>query len=239
MEILIDTHTHTIASGHAYSTVREMAQAAADKGLQGLVITDHGPEMPGGPHPYHFNCLRFIGDELFGVRVYRGAELNIIDNTGRLDLDERSIGMLEFVIAGMHVPCLDFGSILVNTKTLINCISQGNVHAISHPDDSRYPLNYEELAKAARDHHVCLEVNNTSLSPTGFRRNADENCLIMLEKCEKYNVSVIVSSDAHVFTDVGRFDHAKDLIQKVGFPSHLIVNRDQCTFEKFIQSKSQ
>ena len=39
MRVEIDTHTHTLASGHAYNTMNEMAKAAADKGLcQGPVI---------------------------------------------------------------------------------------------------------------------------------------------------------------------------------------------------------
>lgn len=46
-KVLIDAHTHTVASGHAYSTLQEMAQAAADKGLQVLGITEHGPSVPG------------------------------------------------------------------------------------------------------------------------------------------------------------------------------------------------
>ena len=29
MKILLDVHTHTVASGHAFSTLQEMAQAAA------------------------------------------------------------------------------------------------------------------------------------------------------------------------------------------------------------------
>ena len=39
MRVEIDTHTHTLASGHAYNTMNEMAKAAADKGLKGLAIT--------------------------------------------------------------------------------------------------------------------------------------------------------------------------------------------------------
>ena len=43
-----DLHTHTIASGHAYNTIREMARAAADKGLKALGITEHAlPSSPG------------------------------------------------------------------------------------------------------------------------------------------------------------------------------------------------
>ena len=46
MKIEIDTHTHTLVSGHAYNTLREMAHMAADKGLKGLAITEHAPKMP-------------------------------------------------------------------------------------------------------------------------------------------------------------------------------------------------
>ena len=47
MKPLIDAHTHTVASGHAYSSLQEMAKAAAEKGLQVLGITEHGPSVPG------------------------------------------------------------------------------------------------------------------------------------------------------------------------------------------------
>lgn len=42
-KILLDVHTHTIASGHAYSCLQEMVKAAADKGLEVLGITVDGP----------------------------------------------------------------------------------------------------------------------------------------------------------------------------------------------------
>jgi putative hydrolase len=46
-KVLLDAHTHTIASGHAYSSLQEMVQAAADKGVQYLGITEHGPSVEG------------------------------------------------------------------------------------------------------------------------------------------------------------------------------------------------
>ena len=33
---VLDLHTHTLVSGHAYCSLREMAKAAADKGLEVL-----------------------------------------------------------------------------------------------------------------------------------------------------------------------------------------------------------
>ena len=47
MKIIADTHAHTLASGHAYSTIKEMAAAAKAKGLKALALTEHAPEMPG------------------------------------------------------------------------------------------------------------------------------------------------------------------------------------------------
>ena len=46
MKIEIDTHCHTIVSGHAYNTLREMVSMAAEKGLAGLAVTEHAPQMP-------------------------------------------------------------------------------------------------------------------------------------------------------------------------------------------------
>ena len=43
---VMDLHTHTVASGHAYCTLREMAKAASDKGLELLGITEHAPKCP-------------------------------------------------------------------------------------------------------------------------------------------------------------------------------------------------
>ena len=46
MDFELDVHTHTLASGHAYGTITEMARAAKDLGLKLLGITDHAHNMP-------------------------------------------------------------------------------------------------------------------------------------------------------------------------------------------------
>ena len=38
--IIADLHTHSLASTHAYSTIREMVDSAAEKGLKAIAITD-------------------------------------------------------------------------------------------------------------------------------------------------------------------------------------------------------
>lgn len=53
----LDIHTHSIMSGHAYGTIREMAKAAQNKGLKLLGISEHGPGIPGTCAPIYFSNL--------------------------------------------------------------------------------------------------------------------------------------------------------------------------------------
>ena len=107
MKIELDVHTHTIASGHAFSTLQEMAQAAADKGLKVLGITEHSPGVPGTCHPIYFRNLHVVPRRMYGVELLLGAEINILDGKGNLDLDEDYMKMLDIRIAGIHSLCYE------------------------------------------------------------------------------------------------------------------------------------
>lgn len=64
---VLDLHTHTYASGHAYNTMNEMAYAAKEKGLQLLGITDHAPAMPVFERPASF--FEFESGEERKIRI--------------------------------------------------------------------------------------------------------------------------------------------------------------------------
>ena len=123
MKTLIDAHTHTVASGHAYSTIQEMARAAADKGIQILGITEHAPSIPGTCTPIYFRNMHVIPREMYGVKLLMGAELNILDTRGTLDLDERYYEKyLDLRIAGIHQLCYTPGTPEENTDGMIAAI---------------------------------------------------------------------------------------------------------------------
>ena len=88
MKISLDVHTHTVASGHAYSTLQEMVAAAQQKNLDILGITEHAPGIPGTCHPIYFRNLHVVPRQMGSLRLMLGAELNILDTKGTLDLDE-------------------------------------------------------------------------------------------------------------------------------------------------------
>ena len=103
MKIIADTHTHTVASGHAYSTITENARAARERGLCFLCMTDHAPKLLGAPTEVFFGAMmNILPPEIEGVHILRGVEVNILDREGNLDLKPRILAGLEWVIASMH-----------------------------------------------------------------------------------------------------------------------------------------
>ena len=74
-KVLLDAHTHTVASGHAYSSLQEMAKAAADKGLEVLGITEHGPSVPGTCPTLYFKNMFVVPRQMYGVRLLMGCEI--------------------------------------------------------------------------------------------------------------------------------------------------------------------
>lgn len=224
MKDILDLHSHTIASGHAYNTIYEMVKSASDKGLSLFGISDHGPDLPGACHPFHFINLKVVPRELFGVKLMLGCEMNIVNFQGALDLKPKFCEKLDYGIAGIHLPCYKNGTVAQNTDAYIGAMKNPYVQIISHPDDGRFPVDYETLVCAAKEEHVLLEVNSSSLHPLCNRENARENYIAMLEYCRKYQVSIIMDSDAHCEVDVGNHTRAQALLAELNFPEELIVN---------------
>lgn len=220
----LDVHTHTLASGHAYSTLQEMAQTAADKGLEILGVTEHAPGIPGTCDPIYFRNLHVVPRKLYGVRLLLGAELNILDTMGTLDLDEYYYRMLDIRIAGIHSLCWKGGTCDENTFAMIEAIRNPWTHIISHPGDGTADLHFRPIVLAAKENHTLLEINNSSLNPVRQKTEALANNLEILRLCKEYEVPVILGSDAHFSGAIAEYDLVLPLLQETDFPEALIVN---------------
>lgn len=237
MKYVLDTHTHTLASGHAYSTISEMARAAADKGLELLAITEHAPMMPGSCQQIYFSNLVVVPRQMYGVELMFGTELNLLDYDGHIDLNNFILDRLDLRIASLHTPCIDPGTVEENTSAIVNAMKNPRIDIIGHPDDSTYPLDLEKVVYAAKESCTLLEVNNNSLNPRGARKDARGNILTMLSYCKKLQVPVIMNSDSHVFSDVARHDFSDSVIAEADFPEELIVNRSVKAFKAALARK--
>ena len=118
MKFVLDTHCHTISSGHAYSTISEYISQAQNKNLELIAITDHAPKMPGSCGEFYFGNIKILPKKFDNLEVWYGSELNIIDYEGNVDLPEHILKNLDIVIASYHPPCLE--PLEDNTQTIMN-----------------------------------------------------------------------------------------------------------------------
>lgn len=231
MNIEVDTHTHTLLSGHAHSTLLENAAAAAKKGLKGFVMTDHGPNLPGACPEFNLSTYPYLPSHIEGVRVYPGVESNIIDFNGSIDVCEKHLKFVDYVIAAMHEVVLDAGTKTKNTQAVLGALNNPYVDVIAHPDNPSYALDYETIVKEAAKLGKLLEVNDHSFV---FRQGGLANAMLYLPLCRKYGVAVAVSSDAHFALNIGNNKRALGVLEDLSFPSELVINQTKQRFDDYI-----
>lgn len=240
MTIDTDLHTHTVASGHAYATVDEMARGAFQKGIKVMAVTDHGPQMPGGPHKYHFGNMLVVPDELYGVRIIKGIEANILDE-GELDLDQKELSRLEFVAAGIHrLTGHNLKDKSDYTQATIMAMGNPYLDMITHPVQREYPLNLEKVVKTAAKKDVILELNASSYSPKKDKtRGIKSESLKLVKLAKKYNCQLAVNSDAHFYDEVGEFSPLNFIFESEDFDQELIVNRDKESVIEYLNQREK
>ena len=230
---IADVHMHSIMSGHAFGTIRELAYEAAARNLTLIGVTEHGPGIPGTCNPIYFRNFCDAPRVLYGVQMLYGSEVNVL-NGGRLDLDQRHLNCLDYAVAGIHGLCYEDEGKVKNTDNVIRCMENPKVKFISHPDNDTYPMDYPALVQGAREFGTALEVNNSSLRKPGLRPGCIENYHIMVPLCMEYGVPIIVNTDAHDPSAVGDFTLARALLETIGADERLILNNDLEKLKAFL-----
>lgn len=197
---------------------------AAEMGLQVLGITEHGPSIEGTCPLLYFRNMFVVPRQMYGVRLLMGCEINILDTTGRLDLDEQHQDFLDIRIAGIHRNCWQGGTKEENTEGMLNVIRNPRIHIISHPGDGTAELDFEALVLAAKESHTLLEVNNHSLAPQRKKTVAKDNNLEIMRLCKRYEVPLILGSDAHVSFQIADYQRLYPLLAETEFPDELVMN---------------
>ncbi|MGI5848917.1 MAG: phosphatase [Christensenellales bacterium] len=234
MRIEVDTHTHTVLSGHAHSTLIENAAEAARIGLKGIVMSDHGPSIHAAPPDFNIGTYPYLPRHIKGVRIYRGIEANIVDDKGSIDIRETYLKRLEYVIAGLHEVVIAPSGKSKDTDAMIGALCNPYVDIVAHPDNPSYKLDYEAIVKEAARLGKLIEVNDHSFE---YRKGSVANAAVFLKLCKTQGVRVAVSSDAHFAYGIGLHKTAVKLLRQNDFPEALVVNLTMARFDAYLEER--
>lgn len=237
MKILTDLHSHTVASVHAYSTVKEIIDTAKEKGLLAVAITDHGMELCDAPMEWHFSCLRkAIPEVVNGVRVLAGCEANILDKDGKIDFPEDTLKRLDIVIASIHPPCYYAEAGGEHTSTYMGVLENPYVDILGHSGNPNYRYDIEKVLKKAKELNKLIEINAHSFEQ---RPKNIEICRMIAKACMETGTKVVVNSDAHSCYSIGEVGLAVKMLEEINFPEELIVNRNLESLEKYLHERKE
>lgn len=242
MEIYGDYHVHSNYSD-GRQTVEDIIKAARQQGLHEVAITDHGPRATviGVKNEGVYLELRDIIDEINAAgnepKVLLGAEANIRDRSGTLDISEEVIEKLDILIAGLHPytlptsigegvglfvqnslrhlsPTQQQKAINANTKAVVEAIYQNpQLDILAHPG-LFFTVDIEEVAQACMKNNVLFEINCGHEFPE----------ISDIMKADRIGVDFIINSDAHFKETVGTLEYGVRAIQKLEIDEARIVN---------------
>jgi putative hydrolase len=235
MTYLVDIHSHTIASTHAYSTIHDYIAEAKRKGIRLFATTDHGPDMADAPHPWHFTNLCVLPRIVDGVGILRGIEANIKNLFGEIDVTERMLSSLDIVLAGFHEPVFPPKDMDSHTRAMVNAIRSGKVDIITHPGNTAFPIDIETVVRCAVECNVALEVNDSSFNYS--RKGCEANCRAIIETAKSLGATLAIGSDAHIAFNLGEFSTAAQMIRYIGFPEERLLNSSPQKLLNFLEQR--
>ena len=237
MEIKLDLHTHTSFSPHAYSTLMENITCARENGMEGIAMTNHGENTSDFTHVWHFGNLKHIPRCVNGLVVFTGVECSYMDIDATLDLPEFRLEKMEIVIASRHGD--GFACDETNyTEVLLNAMKNPYVDILGHIARTSFTLTDEEydlIAEKAKESGKLVELNENCFGKKvpSFAENSRK----LMLACKKHGTPIVVNSDAHFCTYVGKFDKAIALLEEIDFDEELVMNTSLDKFMGYITKK--
>lgn len=231
--MLADFHCHTIASMHAYSTVRENITAAKKKGLKFLALTDHGVGCPDSPPLTFFKNLPSLPNKIDGIRLLKGVEANIMDFEGNLDMPLNTLQNLDIVVASFHTTCVKPGTFQDHTNAYLGLAKNPHVNIIGHAGSFEFSFDYEKVIPILSKAGKVFEINAHTFV---CRKKSTKNCIKIATICKEHKLPVLVSSDAHSEFEVAECKLAFEMLESINFPQELIINIDENRILEYLKS---
>ena len=196
-----DLHCHSDWDGGSNS-LEEIVEAAKILGYEYLGISDHtkflriehglDEKQLLAQHQAIEKLNSKIQNPKSKFRLLHGCEANIL-NDGKIDIDDKVLEKLDYVIAGIHSHMKMTKEEM--TERIIKAIKNPNVDIISHPTGrlinrrDEYEIDFDKILKAAKEYKVALEINS-------FPERLDLKD-INIRKAVDYGVKLVINTDSH------------------------------------------
>jgi len=202
-DIRSELHCHSTWSDGRLS-IRQMAEAARQRGLKLLAVTDHSASLgvAGGLSIDEIKAQRQeidavqaeLGDSL---RLLQGCEVEILAD-GSLDYPDEALAELDIVVASLHSSLRQPRQQI--TERLLRAIRNPHVDIIGHPTGRMIParegadLDMDAVLQAALETQTALEIN---AHPA--RLDLDE---VYARRAAQMGVPLSIDTDAHSESDL-------------------------------------
>lgn len=224
-DIQMELHTHSTWSDGALA-IREMAQAAVQRGYKVLAVTDHSGYMgiTGGLKPETLPDQRAeieqVRKEFDGrLIILHGIEVDITA-AGALALPDESLAELDLVIASLHVSLRQPKETVTNR--LLTAIHNPHVDIIAHPSGRLLPnregadLDWEAVLAAAKETGVALEIN---ASPHRLDLND-----VYARRAVEMGIPLTINTDAHSDADLELLPYGVSVARRAWVGKESILN---------------
>jgi putative hydrolase len=189
--------------------------------------------MPGAPHYWFFSNQRILPRFLDGVAIIRGIESNIMNRAGEIDVHPSVDQNLDWVIASFHEPVFQPADKAAHTEALINVIRGGRVDALGHLGNPNFDFDFDEVIACAAQHHVAIEINNSTLKGHS-RVGSVDRCYEIAKVAKAHGAYVTTGSDAHFCQDIGQLQLASELLENVGIAAEKVITHSVEQFLAFL-----
>lgn len=237
MDYKIDLHVHSNTNVHAFSTIKENADYAAETGMKVIAITNHGPALEDTPHWWQLLNIRIVPEYINGVRILKGVEANIVGENGELDINQKLYEQMEIILAGFH------GNHLYpanpdrekNTRAVINLMKSQKADIIVHLGNPSFPIDYKLVTKTAKECNIALELNNSSLG--GTRIGSEKTCRELAKYAKEYGCYICINTDSHYCAQIGHTPLASQIAEEIDYPQNLILNSSEDILFDFLEKR--
>ena len=228
---LVDLHSHTVASGHAYCTVNELVERANILGLEAIAITDHGPGLPDGPHVYHFSNQERFKTIPGKCIVLSGVEEDLSGPDGEVFLPEIVLESLEIVLVGLHPypnGWSNTNSKKIVLRSLLKAMENPLIKGVTHPISNWFNFNSKEIKEIvinAKSTSTAVELNLSKIY------GLENKLFDFLDLTAEFDAPIMINSDAHTVHELGDFSNLKKFTDRI-IPEN-VINKNYKTVKLF------